>query len=224
MTYHINLVKLFFSMDDHLYRIDKAEKIKSLWKLCALLCLCSIIIYAWMACLGIGSDILSGNATLLSAHEYELNKLGFVVGRCVYAILLTGIILFLSSLVFYSITGISFRKLVIMQQVVLVIMFVERVIWIPLMLYWGLDWYISPLSFGVVASYLTENSWLVYFFGALSLFQLGIIWFQAKFLCYLSLVKWRWVWLTVILLHIFYWAAAASLALVDNHLIRGWFG
>ncbi|WP_188725414.1 hypothetical protein [Lentibacillus populi] len=224
MTYHINLIKLLFSMDDHLYRINKAEKIQALWKWCSLLCLFSIIIYGWMALLGIGSDFISSHATALNATEYELSKLGFVIGRGLYAILLTAIILFLSALIFYSITGIPFRKLIIMQQVVLLMMLVERVLWIPLMLYWGLDWYVSPLSFGIIASYFTEYQWIIYFFGAISLFQLWIIGFQVKFLRYLSPIKRRWIWLTVILLHIFYWAAAASLALIDNHLVRGWFG
>ncbi|GGB49260.1 hypothetical protein GCM10011409_28580 [Lentibacillus populi] len=177
-----------------------------------------------MALLGIGSDFISSHATALNATEYELSKLGFVIGRGLYAILLTAIILFLSALIFYSITGIPFRKLIIMQQVVLLMMLVERVLWIPLMLYWGLDWYVSPLSFGIIASYFTEYQWIIYFFGAISLFQLWIIGFQVKFLRYLSPIKRRWIWLTVILLHIFYWAAAASLALIDNHLVRGWFG
>ncbi|MGY0694059.1 hypothetical protein ACW2QC_14975 [Virgibacillus sp. FSP13] len=223
MVYSINIIKLLFSMDDHLYRIGKAEKVKNLWKLCLLLILFSVIIYAWMATLGIGSDIISSNAMGLTMLDYEQSKFSFVVGRCVFAILLALIVLFIPSLILYSITGIQYQKLIIMQQIVLLIMLVERLLWIPLMLYWGLDWYVSPLSFGIIASYFTDTPWIISFFGAISLLQLWIIWFQVKYIRYLSTVKKRWIWLSVIVIHIIYWLTVTFLGFIDVHLISGWF-
>lgn len=224
MVYHQNLLKFFFSMDDHLYRIRKAETVNHVRKWCLLLCLFSIIIYGWMASLGIGSDFISSTRTGLSMQEYESSKLDFVIGRCVYAVLLTAVILFLSALLFYAVFDIPFWRLLVMQQAVLFIMLLERIVWVPLMLIWGLDWYVSPLSFGIIASYLTGNNWIIFFFGAISIVQLWIIWFQVKYLRFMSSYGKGRVWLMVILLHLFYWIVAATVASVDNHLLRGWFG
>ncbi|WP_164670710.1 hypothetical protein [Virgibacillus doumboii] len=223
MTYQANILKFFFPIDDHLYRIHKAEALKNHWKITALLVLVSVIVYTWMGLLGIGSDIISGNATSFTALQYGESKFWFVIGRMGFAVLFVLLVLFLPSLLFYLITRIPYRKLLIMQQVVLLVLLIERITWIPLVVYLGLDWYVSPLSFGIITSYFTEIPWIVFFFGAMSLFQLWIIWFQAKYLNYMSTIKKRWVWFSVIFLHILYWAGAAALAFMDIHFISGWF-
>lgn len=224
MTYHFNLIKFFFPVDDHLYRIHKAEKVFNIWKLSAVLILFSMIIYAWMASLGIGSDFISREAVGMTEMEYQQSKLWFVIGRIVFAILMAVFVLFVPSLIFHLVTDIPYQKIVVMQQIVLFLMLIERVIWIPLFVYLGLDWYVSPLSFGIILSLITEAEWLVYFFGAISLFQIGIIWFQIKFLNYLSPVQKRWIWINVIALHIFYWFIAAFVTYFNSFMISGWFG
>ncbi|RDW18620.1 hypothetical protein [Oceanobacillus chungangensis] len=223
MTYRVNLFKFFFSMDDHLFRIQKAEKINNLWKVSGLLLLCSVIIYAWMAYLGIGTNLISANAVNLTEAQYESSKFWFIIGRAAYGLLFSVIILFLPSLLFYLLTDIPYQKLMIMQQMVLAIMLVERVIWIPLATLIGLDWYVSPLSFGIIASYLTETPWVIYFFGAISLFQFSIIWLQVKYLGKLSVTRKSLIWLTVILLHLVSWCLAAAIAFTDSYMISGWF-
>lgn len=223
MTYHFNLFKFFFPIDDHLYRIHKAEKVGNIWRLSALLVLFSVIIYAWMASLGMGSDLLSKGATELTELQYEQSKFWFVVGRIVYAIAMAIFVLFVPALIFHLVTDIPYQKLVMMQQIVLFLMLIERVIWIPLFVYLGLDWYVSPLSFGIITSLLTESEWPVYFFGAISLFQVAIIWFQIKYLGYLSSIGKRWIWINVISLHIFYWLIVAFVTYFDGFMISGWF-
>lgn len=223
MTYRVNLLKFFFPMDDHLFRVKKAETLKNLWKVCSILVLFSVVIYAWMAILGLGSDIISSDVATFNLVQYEESKFWFVLGRMSFAIIFALLVLFLSSLLFYVVTGISYRKLLIMQQVVLLIMLIERITWIPLVVFWGLDWFVSPLSFGIIASYFTSKIWIICFFGAISLFQLWIIWFQVKFIIYMSSIRKRWIWASVILLHIVYWVIVAGLAFIDIHLISGWF-
>ncbi|WP_010529086.1 hypothetical protein [Lentibacillus jeotgali] len=223
MLYHVNLIKFFFPIDDHLFRLRKAEALKNLWKICLLLILCIAGLYAWMALLGIGSSIISEEATSLTTFQYEAGKVWFVVGRMAFAVVFALLILFIPSLFFYAFTDIPYKKLVLLQQIVLFVMLIERVLWIPLAVYGGLDWYVSPWSFGIIAAYFTEAQWVIFFFGAISLFQLWVIWLQAKFLSYLSPVKKRWIWLGVIFIHILYWAGAAALAFLDSHLISGWF-
>src|SRR5690625_2319098 len=171
MAYYMNLVKFFRSMEDHLFRIRKAEKLFNIWKTCLLLALASVIIYMWMAYVGMGSTPLSPAAIHASGVEYEQYKYWFILGRGVYALIFAAFILFIPSLIIYAFTGIPYQKLVIMQQIVLTVMLLERILWIPLAAFIGLEWYVSPLSFGIIASYFTEINWFIYFFGAISLFQ-----------------------------------------------------
>lgn len=224
MTYSINLIKIFFAMDDHLFRIRKAEKIHQLWKTSAILILISMVVYGWMAYLGIGSDLVSKGAVGLTPEAYEASKFWFLIGRVIYAVFLALLILFVPSLLFYLLTEIPYQKLLIMQQTVLVVMLIERMIWIPLVLLIGLDWHVSPLSFGIIASYATDVPWAIYFFGAISLFQLWIIWFQVKFITSLVSMKKQWIWLNVILLHFLGWALTALITFADTYIVSGWFG
>lgn len=223
MIYQANILKFFFPIDDHLYRLHKAESLKNHWKISALLVFFSVIVYTWMALLGIGSDIVSGDATAFTTLQYEESKFWFVLGRMGFAISFALLVLFLPTYLFYLITKIPYRKLLIMQQIVFFVMLIERITWIPFVVYLGLDWYVSPLSFGIITSYFTEIPWVVFFFGATSLFQLWIIWFQAKSLSYLSGGNKRWIWFSVITLHIIYWAAAALLAFMDIDFVSGWY-
>ncbi|RDW21900.1 hypothetical protein CWR48_02350 [Oceanobacillus arenosus] len=223
MTYQINLFKFFLSMEDHLFRIQKAEKIKHLWKVTGLLLFCSVMIYAWMAYLGMGTNLISENAVSLTETQYESSKFWFIIGRAAYGLLFSIIILFLPSFLFYLLTDIPYQKLMILQQIVLVIMLIERLIWIPLAVLLGLDWYVTPLSFGIIASYLTETPLIIYFLGAISLFQLSIIWLQVKYLGKLSETRKSVIWITVILLHLIGWCLAAVIAFTDSYMISRWF-
>ncbi|WP_100012727.1 hypothetical protein [Lentibacillus sediminis] len=223
MKYSVNLFRMAFSLEDHLFRIRKAEQIHNLWKVSGLLVLLTMLIYGWMAYLGVGTNILSGYATELSPAGYETVKGWFLLGRVGFALIFAALVLFVPSLIYYAVTDIPYRKLMIMQLAVLVVLLVERVVWVPLVLYAGLDWYVSPLSFGIIASYLTEESWVIYFFGSISLFQLWLIWFQVKYLRAMTMMKQRWLWMTVIFLHIIFWGLATLLAELDTYLINGWF-
>ncbi|MBN6206655.1 hypothetical protein JYK21_09320 [Ralstonia pickettii] len=223
MVYRIQLFKFLTAVGDHIFRIKRAEKISNLWKTSILLMLASAVIYGWMAYLGIGSNLLSMDAPLLAAGEYEVNKLGFLTGRVVYGILFAAAVLFIPSGLFYLLTEIPYQKLVIMQQVTLVVLLLERLIWVPLIVLAGLDWYASPLSLGVIFSYFIENEWFMYFFGAITLFQAWIIWFVYRFLHALSDVRGRTILLVVLLLHILGWAIAATAAMTDTYIISGWF-
>ncbi|WBX81124.1 hypothetical protein PD280_04990 [Virgibacillus salarius] len=224
MTYYSNMGKFLFSIEDHLFRVKKAEKIKNLWKMNFLLLLCTVILYGWMAYVGMGTNLLSSGAMELKPLIYEQQKFWFLVGRVAFAVLFTALVLFIPSLIFYVITGVPYRKLLIMQQVVLLVVLIERLIWIPLAVFNGLDWYVSPLSLGIIASYLFDNTLFIYFFGAISLFQLWIIYFQVKYIGYLSDIKKKWLWLIVIGLHMCYWILAALIAYTDRYILNGWFG
>jgi len=223
MSYRVQLFKFFSAMGDHIFRIKRSEKVTNLWKTSIILIITTALIYGWMAYLGIGSTILSSGAMQLSEAAYESSKFWFMIGRVLYGVLFALVILFVPSLLFYLLTEIPYQKLVIMQQVVLAVMLLERLIWIPLVVFVGLDWYTSPLSLGIIASYLIEMDWFIYFFGAISLFQIWIIWFKFRFLRALSGVKNSTLWLFIILLQLLGWAFAATVSVADFYIISGWF-
>ncbi|API92453.1 MULTISPECIES: hypothetical protein [Virgibacillus] len=223
MSYQNNVFKFLFSMEDHLLQIKHAERIRNFWKGIGVLIVCTILLYGLMAYIGMGTAILSPNIAKLNPLEYEQQKFWFMVGRMGYAALFAGLVLFVPSLFYYAVTGIPYRKIVMMQQVVLLVILVERLTWIPLAMWNGLDWYVSPLSFGIIASYLTEHVYFTYFFGMISLFQIWIIGFQVKYLGFFCEIKKLWLWLMVIGLHVFYWAMASVLAFADQYLLNGWF-
>ncbi|MBP2079076.1 hypothetical protein [Oceanobacillus polygoni] len=224
MTYRVHLYRLLFSMEDDLFRIKKAERVQQLWKVSVVLVLAAIAIYLWMAFLGLGTERISGIAVTLSDTAYETGKLWFVLGRVLYAILFAAFILFFPSLLFYLLTGIPYQKLIIMQQVVLVVMLMERLLWIPLVIFAGLNWQVSPLSLGIIASYITEMPWVIYFFGAITLFQLWIIWFQVKYLAAFLEMKKIVIAINVILLHLIGWCLTALTAFGDIYILSRWFG
>ncbi|RKQ32281.1 hypothetical protein [Oceanobacillus halophilus] len=223
MTYYTNPISFFRAADDHIHRIIKAEQIVNLWRVCFFLVIFSMLIYGWTAYLGVGSNLISEQAVTLSNIDYEVSKFWFIIGRFLWGLIFALFILFIPSLLYYLLTDIPYQKLLIMQQIVLVVLLVERLIWVPMALLIGLDWYVSPLSFGVIASYLTDTSWIIYFFGTISLFQIWVIWFQAKYLISLSQSKKYVVWLNVILLHIVSWCLVTVIAFADSYLINGWF-
>lgn len=223
MTYRMNVFKFLYSEEDHLYRIKKAEQIQ-LWKANSFLLLAAALIYGWAAFLGIGSETLSGGLVSLPASDHLAEQLWFMVGRIVYGLLFAAFILFFPSLLYYLLTGIPYKKLVLMQQVALAVLLAERLLWIPLAVFTGLDWDVSPISFGIIASYITEAPWAIAFFGSISLFQIWIIAFHAKYLMNLSDTRKHVVWINVILLHLLGWLLAALIVFADSYIIGGWFG
>lgn len=225
MDYHPNFLKFLFSPNDHLFRMNKAEQMKPFWKSNVLLVLLGMFLYLGMALLGIGSELISQDAVLLGELDYESSKLWFAVGRLLYGLLFGLFILFVPAYLYNLLTDIPYKKLVIMQQIVLFVLLIERLLWIPLIYFAGLDWYVSPFSFGIIASYITEHTWLIYFFGAISIFQLWIMYFQVHCLSYMSTtLKKGWLWVSVIFLHLLGWGFAATISFVDQYIISGWFG
>ncbi|SEQ70424.1 hypothetical protein [Piscibacillus halophilus] len=217
------LYRLFTDMDGQLFRIQKAEDIQKVWKASLLLFLASIAIYFWMAWLGMGTNLISQEFTSTTPDVYNAYKLWFIMGRALFAILLAVIILYLTSFYFYLFTKIRYKKLVIMQQVVLMMMLFERLLWIPLFVYLGLDWYVSPFSLGIITSYFTQHEWFLYFFGSITIIQIWIIAFQAKYLSRLSPMKiWK-IWTLVIIWHLISYLIVATLGYFDEQLLVRWF-
>lgn len=223
MTYSLQVFRFIFAVDDHIFRIGKAEEVRNPWKSIFLLGLFTIFVYGVMGMLGMGSTLISNGAVLLDPAEYEMQKLWFIIGRIVFALIFVLFILSIPTFIFYWVTRVPFKKILLMQVVILFLMLVERVLWIPLAVYFGLDWFVSPFSFGVIASYFTDIHLLIYLFGAISLFQLWIIGIQIKFLIRLSNIHKGWIYATVILFHLAIWTVTAIVSYMDILVIDRWF-
>ena len=215
MIYRLKLFGLLFNRNKHLYPFKKAAKILYSWKGLFLLFIW-LLVYAWMSWLGLGTAQL---APALDPAAYELAKLWFLTGRLLYALLFAFVLLLLPSSVFSLLFKVPFKKTFVLQQAVLLILIIERISWIPLFTYQGLQWQLSPLSFGPVAAFFGAPGWVIYGLGAVSLFQLWIIYFQASSITYLSGRNTYWVWTTVILLHLLYWTGTAALVSLADELL-----
>lgn len=223
MTYTLQLFRFVFAVDDHIFRIGKAETVRNPWKAMLLLGLLSMVVYGGMSILGMGSTPISSGAVLLDPAEYEMRKLWFVMGRIAFAIIFALFVLFIPTLIFYWVTKVPFKKILLMQVVVLFVLLVERILWIPMAIFIGLDWYVSPFSLGVIASYMTDISFLIYLFGAISVFQLWVITLQIKFLSKLTTLHKGWIYATVILLHVTIWTVTAVVSYIDILMIDRWY-
>ncbi|MET3683068.1 hypothetical protein ABID56_001158 [Alkalibacillus flavidus] len=204
--------------DAQFYRLEKEETIRDQWKVQLWLIAATLIAYIVMSLYGMGTESLSDRLTELSTAEYVASQFWFVIGRMVYALILAIGVLYLVSYYFYLWTKIPYKKLVLMQQVALFAIIIERILWIPLFVIFGVDWNMSPMSFGVIAVYLTDHQWLINPLGALSVIQIWIAYFQGIYLRrFATLERWQ-VWLIVVGLHLFIYIMIGVL----TYALEGW--
>lgn len=222
--YKLKPIRFLFSIDETLSQMKESDGVTRLWKVAMMLLFASILIHGWMGYLGIGSNLILASGRFLTTDVYESSKFWFIIGRIIYGGLFAFFTVIIPVLIFKWTTEISLDRLVSMQLVVLLVLLIERFTWIPLVYSFGLDWYVSPFSFGILASYFTTKLWIIHFFGSISIFQLWIIWFQVKFIStFLALSK-KLVWLVIIIIHILIWALITFMQFASPIFISGWFG
>lgn len=223
--YQFRVFQFLMSTDKQIYRLKNAEKVNHFWKLVSIFIVASMIVYGCLGYVGIGSDMLLDKSFTFTSDIYESSKFWFMIGKILLGLLFASYILFGPSALFSWMTNIPYKKLMVMQLIVLFMLLLERVMWFFLNLTIGLDWYVSPLSFGIIASVLTTKSWMIIFFGTISLFQLWIIWFQTKFILHFLENEGKVaIWFTIILFHLVEWIIVALLTSTAPYMISGWFG
>ncbi|WP_101846634.1 hypothetical protein [Halobacillus sp. Marseille-P3879] len=220
MSYSIHFIKLLISHSDQLVLLRKAERLRHFWKNFFLLFFLTILTYAAVTWTGIGTDPLSSDINTLSRIDFEFQKVWFLFGRAAVGLTLFLGVLFFIPFIFWLLFDLPFKKTIVIQLSVWAVMLLERLTWIPFMIYFGLDWYVSPLSFGIISSYFTQLEWIVYFFGSISLFQLFIVWFQIKSITFLSPSRKWWVVTGVTLWNIILWAGTAALVYFDETIVQ----
>lgn len=222
--YQLNVFRLLHSFEDQIDQLKEAEQIQRLWKTIIILTLSGLFIYGWSSYLGIGSELILDSSYFFTPDIYEANKFWFIIGQVLFGFIFCLFIILVPAIIFkWLFSSISFNKLIAMQLVVLLVLLVERLTWIPLVTIFGVDWFVSPFSFGVVASYFTSKLWVIYFFGAMSLFEGFVIYFQIKFLTRLIDKHKASVYVAVISLHFIKWWLIALTTFMSPYLIEGWF-
>ncbi|TMU84064.1 hypothetical protein FGG79_18180 [Bacillus sp. BHET2] len=195
------------------YQLREIEEFKGYRKKVFHLMLLSIFVFGLISSFGIGMDPLSKELTNLSPITYELEKFLFFLGRILSGLLYAAIILFFCSLIFWTISDEGeYRKLVMAQGLVLLILLFEQLTYVPLSLFFSLEWYSSPLSLGVIAQYLTSNTYIIYLLGSFTLFKVWVFFIQYKGIKRLTNQKNWIIWLVILLTNLFIWALHALLA------------
>ncbi|MEH7121991.1 MULTISPECIES: hypothetical protein [unclassified Bacillus (in: firmicutes)] len=215
MVYYVHLLKGLLAPNTFSYQIMRAETIRGLWKKAIWLTVISMILFTLSGYFGIGMDFLTKEITDLSRKEFEMEKLFAIVGRLIWGMIFSLLVLFGFSVILWAILDMSYKKIVVVQQFVLCILLLEKAILLPFNIWLGIGPEASPFSLGVIAAYLTSSSILVYFFSHISLFTVWVIFFQYKALKGLGERSPKTVLLTIILAHLFIWVVSALLSYLE---------
>ncbi|KML33377.1 hypothetical protein [Rossellomorea marisflavi] len=198
------------------YRLGETEMVPRFGKRMTWLFVLSASVFGFLAFFGIGMDSLAKEATSLTPLEYELEKTMFFFGRLIAGLLYAALILFFSSLVFWTISDHGeYRKIAMVQGLTLLILLLEKLTFVPLSLFFSIEWYSSPFSLGVIAQSITSKSYVVYLLGAISLFKVWMIYLQYRGIKYLTRQKNWIIWLVIVLVNVLFWALNALLAYLD---------
>ncbi|MCA1060891.1 hypothetical protein LCL96_18405 [Rossellomorea aquimaris] len=198
------------------YQLSEMEEIKGYKNRIFSLFFLSIAVFGLISSFGIGMGSLSNEIIKLTPTSFELEKFLFFLGRLIAGGLYAAIMLFFSSLIFWTISNEGeYRKLVITQGLVLIILLLEKLTFIPMSLFYSLEWYSSPLSLGVISQYLTSNSFVIYLLGSFSLFKVWVFYIQYKGIKRLTNQKNWIIWLVILFTNLFFWSLNALLAFLN---------
>jgi hypothetical protein len=198
------------------YQLKETEVLRGYKQKVILVFILSAVVFGLVSSFGIGMDPLSKELTTLSPLTFEMEKLLFLLGRIISGILYAAAILFVPALIFWTISDEGeYRKLVITQILVLIILLIERLTYIPLSLFLSLDWFSSPLSLGVIAQYITGKPWVIYYLGCFSLLKIWVFYIQYKGVKRLTQQKNWLIWLVILLTNLLFWSVTAFLAFLD---------
>lgn len=204
-----------FYPDLYTYKLRDSEYVPGVWKNTTMLLLLSGLIFGISAYFGIGSEYLSKKLTSISQENYELHKLLFMFGQIIWGLFYGAAMIFIPALFFWTLSDIGLKKFVTVQQFVLPILLLEKIIIIPLATTLGLIKTSSPFSLGVIAQYITGNNFIIYFFAAISLFKVWAIFIEFKYVKMLTGKKPGMVLLMVVGINLVFWLFSALFSFVQ---------
>lgn len=215
MIYETKLLKALFFQKESFFRLAKAEVVYGFWKRIFWLLLAGAFVFFFLGWFGIGTSVLSGDLVHLPHSEYEGLKSFFLVGRFISGLLYAAFIIFLPALVFWTFSDAPYIKLALLQAITLPILLLEHVSYILLLLYFHIPWYSSPFSLGVIMQYVTDQRFIIFLFGSISIFKIWAISVQFTGLQTLTNRSKIWIVLMILFVHFSSWIFTALLGWID---------
>ncbi|MBT2661559.1 hypothetical protein [Bacillus sp. ISL-45] len=211
----IHVLRGLFYPDLYTYKLRDSEYVPGVWKNTAMLVLLSGLIFGISAYFGIGSEYLSKNLTAVSREKYELQKLLFMIGQLIWGLFYGVAMIFIPALFFWTFSDIELKKFVTVQLYVMPVLLLEKVINIPLATGLGLIKTSSPFSLGVIAQYITNNDFIIYFLAAITLFKIWVIFIEYKYIKMLTGKRPGIVLLLVIGINLIFWLFSALFSFIQ---------
>lgn len=215
MTFRVRLIQGLFKPNHFNYQLKYAETISGLWVKLGLLIVGSFILFSIESFIGIGTETLADKFTSLTKYEIEMRKLLFGAGHAIFGLLYPAFIIFIPAFIFWVFFEAKFQKLLVVQQIVLVILLIEKALLIPLLVQLGIDRSASPFALGVISSSLSWNEVVTHFFGVISIFKIAVVVYQYKLLQAVIEVDKREIFLFVIVINLLYWILSAFFSYIQ---------
>ncbi|MBU8881143.1 hypothetical protein BGM26_19660 [Bacillus sp. FJAT-29790] len=215
MFYQIRLLKGIFYPKYVAYQLNQAEEPRGILPKSILLVAFSLLIFLAASVYGIGTESLSKELTTIKSNDYEWHKLLFIVGKIIWATLYPLLILFVPTTIFWTLTDLEFKKLLIMQLFVVFILLINQMAVTLFAILFGINLASSPLSLGVIAQYMTANDFLISFLGCISIFQLWAIFIQYIYIRTLSEKSIRFIVIMILSVNVFFWITSALFSYIN---------
>ncbi|WP_445487875.1 hypothetical protein [Niallia sp. 03133] len=210
MNFYAQVTRGIKEINKFPYELEKTERITGLTKNIVILFVIATIVYGISSFFGVGNEIVSRELEQYNASDFELNKLMFAIGQVSWAWFFLAINLFLVPLYFYVFIEIDYQKLVYIQMLAAVVLLLEKLLLIPLQLFFELTPLSSIFSLGLIAQ-ATSNKKVLYYAGAeITLFKIWMLYIQYKYLTAISGRSRRFIFLLVVVLYVFYLLIAVS--------------
>jgi hypothetical protein len=163
--------------------LGKAEKISGFWKRLILLLVITFILASIGSIFGIGNDILSKELNNLSSTGFEATKSLFAIGQIIRVLIEALLIITIPSLFFWAVSDKEWKKFMVVQQYVLVLFLLEKLLLLPFAVFLGLTADISnPFSLGIIGQYLTNNEFILLCLAQISIFKIWAVVLQFKYI------------------------------------------
>lgn len=211
----IHVLRGLFYPDLYTYKLRDSEYVPGVWKNTLMLVLLSGLIFGISAYFGIGSEYLSKNLTAVSRENYELQKLLFMIGQLIWGLFYGVAMIFIPALFFWTMSDIDLKKLVTVQLYVMPVLLLEKLVNIPLATELGLIKTSSPFSLGIIAQYITDNDFFIYFLAAITLFKIWVIFIEYKYIKMLTGKRTWIVLLLVIGINLLFWLLSALFSFIQ---------
>jgi hypothetical protein len=163
--------------------LGKAEKISGFWKRLILLFVITFILASIESIFGVGNDILSKELNNLSNTGFEATKSLFAIGQIIRMLIEALLIITIPSLFFWAVSEKEWKKFIVLQQFVLVLFLLEKLLLLPFAVFLGLTTDISsPFSLGIIGQYLTNNEFILLCLAQISIFKIWAVVLQFKYI------------------------------------------